>query len=265
MTSDYLAAAREAALAAGAMLRERFGTPRAAQRKSHHDLVTQDDHDAEALILAILRPRFPQHAILAEESGEMVGGSGEFRWLIDPLDGTTNYARGLPHFDVSLALAAKGRVILGLTYAPVQDELFWAVAGGGAFVARGGREERLHVSDTPRLADALVTMSLPAHAGARKLLHYHTRLVGRSFSQRRPGAAALDMAYVAAGRFDAMIHPDILPWDVAAGLALVHEAGGHVTDFTGHEPSPEAGSVVASTGRFHEELLRALHEPWADE
>jgi myo-inositol-1(or 4)-monophosphatase len=265
VTSEYVAAAREAALAAGALLRERFGRPRQSRRKSGHDLVTQDDHDAEALILAILRERFPRHAILAEESGEVVGAEAEFRWLIDPLDGTTNYSRGLPHFDVSLALTAHGRVILGLTYAPILDELFWAIAGGGAFVARGGNEEPLRVSDTPRLADALVTTSLPAHAGARKLLHYHTRLVGRSFSQRRPGAAALDMAYVAAGRFDAMIHPDILPWDVAAGLALVCEAGGRVSDFGGHDPSPEAGSVVASNGRFHEELLRALHEPWADE
>lgn len=265
MTSPYLAAAREAALAAGALLRERFGTPRAPRHKSRHDLVTQDDHDAEALILAILHQRFPDHAILAEESGAVGGGAGEYRWLIDPLDGTTNYARGLPHFDVSLALTVSGRVMLGLTYAPVLDELFWALAEGGAFVTRGGHEEPLRVSDTPRLADALVTTSLPAHDGARKLLRYHTRLVGRSFSQRRPGAAALDLAYVAAGRFDAMIHPDILPWDVAAGLVLVREAGGRVTDFNGHDPSPEAGSVVASNGRFHEELLRALHAPWADE
>ena len=265
MTSAYLAAAREAALAAGTLLRERFGSPRAAQRKSSHDLVTQDDHDAEAVILAILRQRFPDHAILAEESGEVAGAEGEFRWLIDPLDGTTNYARGLPHFDVSLALTTGGRVILGLTYAPVLDEMFWAIAGRGAFVTRRGSEEPLRVSDTARLADALVTTSLPAHAGARKLLHYHTRLVGRSFSQRRPGAAALDMAYVAAGRFDAMIHPEILPWDVAAGLVLVQEAGGSVSDFGGHDPSPESGNVVASNGRFHGDLLRALHEPWADE
>jgi myo-inositol-1(or 4)-monophosphatase len=265
VASPYLAAAREAALAAGTLLRERFGRPRASQRKSLHDLVTQDDHDAEALIVAILRERFPRHTILAEEGGEVVGADDEFRWLIDPLDGTINYARGLAHFDVSLALTLHGRVILGLTYAPILDELFWAVDGGGAFVGRRGGEEILRVSDTPRLADALVTTSLPAHAGARKLLHYHTRLVGRSFGQRRPGAAALDMAYVAAGRFDAMIHPDILPWDVAAGLALVREAGGCVTDLSGHAPSPDAGSVVASNGRFHEELLRALHEPWADE
>jgi myo-inositol-1(or 4)-monophosphatase len=195
----------------------------------------------------------------------VAGADGVYRWLIDPLDGTTNYARGLPHFDVSLALTYQGRVILGLTYAPILDELFWAVAGGGAFVVSGTRQTPLRVSVTPRLADALVTTSLPAHEGARKLLHYHTRLVGRSFSQRRPGAAALDMAYVAAGRFDAMIHPEILPWDVAAGLALVREAGGRVSDFGGQEPSPDSGSVVASNGQFHEELLRALHQPWADE
>ena len=227
--------------------------------------MTQDDHDAEVVILEILRRRFPHHAILAEESGEVGAPHGEFRWLVDPLDGTMNYAHGLSHFDVSLALVVGGQVVLGLTYAPILDELFWAVAGAGAFVARGGGEDPLRVSDTPRLADALVTTSLPAHAGARTLLHYHTRLVGRSLSQRRPGAAALDMAYVAAGRVDAMIHPDILPWDVAAGLALVREAGGRVTDFVGGEPSPEAGTVVASNGPIHEELLRALHEPWADE
>jgi myo-inositol-1(or 4)-monophosphatase len=173
-----------------------------------------------------------------------------------------NYARALPHFDVSIALAEGDRVLLGVTYAPVLDELFWAVDGGGAFLG----DRPLRVSTTARLADAVVTTSLPATGiAARRYLCFHHRLIGRTLSQRRPGAAALDMAYVAAGRFDAMTHPEILAWDVAAGLALVREAGGRLTDFEGGPASPGAGSVVASNGSIHDELLRALHEPWEDE
>jgi myo-inositol-1(or 4)-monophosphatase len=173
----------------------------------------------------------------------------------------------VPYFDVSLSLALRGEVILGVTYAPMLDELFWAAKGSGAFVwsERAG-DRPIRVSATSRLADALVTTSLPSDpASARKHLRYHTRLVGRSLSQRRPGAAALDMAYVAAGRFDAMSHPEILPWDVAAGLVLVREAGGRVTDFSGRPPAADVGSVLASNGVIHDELLRALHEPWGDE
>ncbi|MBI4456639.1 MAG: inositol monophosphatase [Acidobacteria bacterium] len=262
MDEIYIATAREAALAAGALLRDHFGAMQDVTQKRGQDLLTEHDVAAERIILEILRRRFPDHRILAEESGEVGAPGGTYCWIVDPLDGTQNYAHGVPHFDVSLSLIDGDDVLLGVTYAPIAHELLWAAKGCGAFLG----DRPIHVSETADLADAVVTTSLPSDwRRARRLLHFHTRLIGRSLSQRRAGAAALDMAYVAAGRFDAMTHPEIQPWDVSAGLALVREAGGKITDFYGGDVSPHAGSVVASNGHIHEALLRALHEPWEDE
>jgi myo-inositol-1(or 4)-monophosphatase len=252
--SDYLTVAIEAALAAGALVREGYGQALQVEHKGAIDLVTEYDHRSEALILARLRAAFPDHAVNAEESGP--SGRGEYLWLVDPLDGTTNYAHGFPMFAVSLALAQRGRLIVGVIYDPMRDELFAAEAGQGA--ALNGAPIR--VSAVGELDRALLAtgFAYDVRTNPRNNLAEFGRFQLRCQGMRRLGSAALDCAWVAAGRLDAYWELSINAWDIAAGALLVREAGGRVTSLTGGDDFLERGSIVASNGLLHAEMLEGL-------
>lgn len=248
---------------AGALIRENYGAHGPVDFKGAVNPVTQTDRVAEALILEGLRDAFPGHHILGEESNGdrdagSFGRSGPI-WLVDPLDGTNNFAHGFPHFSVSIGFAIGDAIQLGVVYDPMRDETFSALRGQGAH--HDGRA--IHVSGTAALADAFLATGFPytrrvvAENNARMLDNF----LRRSQGVRRVGSAALDLAYVACGRFDAYWEPGLSAWDVAAGLLLVWEAGGRVSDFDGGDRRVlSEGEVLASNGRIHDEMLRVLRE-----
>lgn len=246
---------------AGAVVRAAF--PRTALTdvmfKGVVDPVTQTDRAAEALILERLRAAFPAHRILAEESGgDAWQAPGPPIWVVDPLDGTNNFAHGFPHVGISLALLADGVPLLGVIYDPLRDETFTATAGGGA--ALNGTP--IHVSPVARLADSFLATGFPydrrtaVDNNTARLDHF----LRRSQGVRRAGAATLDLAYVACGRFDGFWEIRLHPWDVAAGVLLVREAGGRATDFAGGADCLSGAEIVASNGLIHGEMLRVIAE-----
>jgi myo-inositol-1(or 4)-monophosphatase len=249
-------AAAELAQAAGAVLRSRLDQVRDVQFKGpgHSNLVTDADRAAEEVIVEGLTRRFPDHGLLAEESGAL--RSGAVTWVVDPLDGTTNYAHGVPYFSVSIAAEAPWQggvaVVAGVVFDPMRAELFSAVRGEGAFL--NGR--RLRVSDAPTLDRALLCTGFPYDVGARPdlPLGLFTRLVQRAQGLRRMGSAALDLASVAAGRFDGFFEFGLKPWDIAAGGLLVEEAQGVMRRVDGAPWNPRFGDVVAAGPRLFEEL-----------
>jgi myo-inositol-1(or 4)-monophosphatase len=252
--SELLELAARIAREAGALQRARFREPREIGTKSSPtDLVTDVDHACDALIGQRIREARPQDGVLSEELGERAGAS-DVRWVVDPLDGTTNYAHGFPHFAVSIGVEQRGERVAGVVYDPLRDELYAAARGAGAW--RG--EERLRVSHTPALAQALLATGFAPHpTDVARNLPYFGRLLGRSRAIRRAGSAALDLAYVACGRFDGFWELSLGAWDMCAGSLLVEEAGGAVSDLEGNRAQPRA-PIVASNGRIHAELLRAL-------
>ena len=232
-----LETAIEGARRAGRVLAERFHEPRTISFKSGIDLVTDADRASETVLLAWLRERHPEHAILSEESGASAGS--RYRWIIDPLDGTTNYAHQLPHFSVSIAVEGEGEVQVGVVYDPMRDELFTAVRGRGATL--NGRPIR--PSATDRLDRALLCTGFPYDVrehpeGPAGLI---ARFLGVSQGIRRLGSAALDLSYVASGRYDGYFEFSLKPWDIAAGALIVSEAGGMVGRIDG---APYDTSVV---------------------
>jgi len=243
-----------AALAAGQLLRHHFGRPQQVEHKGEIDLVTALDRQAEATIVERIRAVFPDHAVLAEED-TWGDARGEHRWVIDPLDGTTNYAHGYPVFCVSVAYEHAGHVVLGVVYDPLREELFLGEAGGGASL--NGRP--LRVSATANLRESLLITGFPYD---RAQFPHVVRLLGalldRSQGVRRSGAAALDLCYVAAGRADGYWERFVRPWDVAAGTLIVAAAGGRVTDFRGGPFDVHCGEAVATNGTIHDELLGGL-------
>jgi myo-inositol-1(or 4)-monophosphatase len=248
----------DAARAAGRLLhRELRGARTVAYKGTPTNLVTEMDARAEALVVERLRAAFPGDAVLAEESGARPGNSGR-RWIVDPLDGTTNYAHGLPIFAVSIALEAAGRVALGVVYDPNHDELFVAERGGGAVL--NGRA--LAVSSTPALDAALLTTGFPydVRQTPDNNLAQYAAFTLRARGVRRMGSAVIYLAYVAAGRIDGYWELRLGPWDVAAGALLVEEAGGRVTDLAGGPLDLAAPAVVASNGRIHDEMLEVLRQ-----
>jgi myo-inositol-1(or 4)-monophosphatase len=256
MASHERRVAVDAARAAGELLREHFRKPRRiAYKGGPTDLVTEMDARAEALIVERLRAAFPDDAILAEERGAAAGRSGR-RWLIDPLDGTTNYAHGLPIFAVSIALEHGGRVVVGVAFDPSRDELFVAERGAGATLG----EAPLAVSGTATLDKSLLVTGFPydIRTARETNLPEYAAFAVRSRAVRRLGSAVLDLAYVAAGRFDGFWELRLGPWDVGAGVLLVQEAGGTVTNLTGGPLDLDAPCVVASNGLIHRELLAVL-------
>jgi len=257
--SAFLDVAVDAARNAGTLLREALGGPRRIDYKGGHptNLVTEMDRRAEALIVDALQRAFPDHAVLGEEGGARTGAS-PYRWLIDPLDGTTNYAHGLPLFAVSIALEQRGEVQLGVAYDPTREELFVAQRGAGATL----NGERLRVSETAALGESLLATGFPydIRTTTATNLPEYAALSLRSRAVRRLGSAVLDLCYVAAGRFDGFWELSLGPWDMAAGGLMVLEAGGRVTSVRGGPWRLEDPGAIASNGLIHEPLLAALEE-----
>ena len=247
------------ARAAGALQRERLESELRIETKSNAiDLVTDVDRACEALIVDGLRAARPRDAILAEEGGATGPAQASWRWVIDPLDGTTNYAHGYPCFCVSIGLERDGEPLLGVVYQPILDELFHALRGGGAF--RNGR--RIHVSKETALERSLLVTGFAYDRRERpeESLRQFEAFLRRSQALRRDGSAALDLCGVACGRFDGYWELGLKPWDVVAGGLVVEEAGGRVSDLAG-APAPWSGAqMLASNGRIHEAMLRVLAE-----
>ena len=253
-----LECARDAALEAGALLRSRIGDPHEIGEKAlRGDLVTEADRASEATIVARLRGAFPNSTILGEEGG-IRAGSAQERWIVDPLDGTTNYAHGYPLYNVSIAYERAGELVCGVVYAPALDELYIAEAGSGA--ACNGRT--IAVSRVGAVADAMVCTGFQPARYERNGARF-AALSRRAQAVRRDGAAALDLAFTAVGRFDAFWETDLSPWDVAAGALIVREAGGRVSAIDGGPFTLDGASVLASNGRVHDEMISALAAPIA--
>jgi len=226
----------------------------AVKEKSANDFVSEIDREAEDAIIRTLRAAYPNHAILAEETG--ASGTSEYRWIIDPLDGTTNYVHGFPQYCVAIALMHKEVVTQGVIYDPGRNDLFTATRGGGAFL----NDQRMRVSKRVNLKSALVGTGFPF----RELAHLEAYLailrevMKNSAGVRRAGSAALDLAYVAAGRMDAFWEFGLSPWDIAAGALMVTEAGGLVGDLHGESDYLKSGHVVAGNPHVFVELLRTM-------
>lgn len=222
--------------------------------KQENDFVSEVDHKAEQAIIEVLLTAYPNHAILAEESGET--GNSEFQWVIDPLDGTTNYLHGLPQYAISIALLVKGQLDQAVVYDPTRNELFTASKGAGAFL----NDRRIRVSKRTKLAESLIGTGFPyrdfTHLDAYTGMFRD--LVQKTSGLRRPGSAALDLAWVAAGRTDGFFEIGLNPWDIAAGCLLIKEAGGLVSDFTGEDGYLKSGHVVAGTPKVFAQLLQTI-------
>ena len=258
MADSFLEVAVDAARRAGGLLLGRLGSLRQIDYKgSPSNIVTEMDRQAEALIVECIGRRFPDHTVLAEEGGGRAGSSTH-RWIVDPLDGTTNYAHGMPFFAVSIALEIEGSVQVGVVFDPNRDECFTAIRGQGAFL----NGALLRVSETPTLDESLLSTGYPYEI--RKIrdnnLAEHAAFMVRCRSVREMGSAAINLALVAAGRLDAFWELALGPWDVAAGCLMVEEAGGRVTNPAGGPVDIDAPSVVASNGRIHAEMLATLKE-----
>jgi len=246
----------DAARAAGRLLREELaGARRIAYKGTPVNLVTEMDGRAEALIIEALVGVFPDDAILAEERGACAGRSGR-RWIIDPLDGTTNYAHGVPAFAVSIGLEADGRMVLGVVYEPNLEELFVAERGTGASL----NDARITVSSTTTVDASLLTTGFPYDVRERSdnNLREYAAFSVRSRGVRRWGSAVIDLAWVAAGRFDGYWELRLAPWDVAAGMLLVEEAGGTVTGIDGAPLDIARPTLLATNGKIHQEMLDLL-------
>jgi myo-inositol-1(or 4)-monophosphatase len=224
------------------------------KKKSQNDYVSEVDGAAENAIIEILLEAYPNHEILAEESGAR--GASEFQWIIDPLDGTTNFLHGFPQYSVSIALLHKGVISQAVIYDPVRNDLFTASKGRGAYL----NDRRLRVSKQKQLGDALIGTGFPfrdfTHIDA--YLGMFRDLIQKTAGLRRPGSAALDLAYTAAGRFDGFFEIGLHSWDIAAGCLLVQEAGGLVGDFEGNETYLESGNIVAGNPRVFGQLLQVI-------
>jgi myo-inositol-1(or 4)-monophosphatase len=263
---------RQAALAAGAVMRQNYPKPHLITMKGAIDPVTETDYECQEIILAMLRQAFPDHGFLAEERGgegepvkrEPAGLAWEAdppptcRWIIDPLDGTVNFAHGFPMFCVSIALEADGRLEYGVIYDPLRDELFEARRGAGASL--NGRPIR--VTGTDRLERALIATGFPYDIRERvpETLARLGRMLANTQGVRRAGSAALDLCYVACGRLDGFFEENLKPWDTGAGLLMVTEAGGRITTFDGGDYDIYSPNILASNGVLHPQILSRLTE-----
>ncbi len=227
------------------------------ETKRQNDFVTEVDRSAEAAVIGVLREAYPNHSILAEESGLSKGSQDEFTWIIDPLDGTTNFIHGVPQFAVSIGLRHKGVMTQGVVYDPAKNELFTATRGAGAFM----NDKRLRVARRDRIADALIGTGFPFSKIdlLERYIAMFRKVTLNCAGIRRPGAAALDLAYVAAGRFDGFWEMGLSPWDLAAGSLLVSEAGGLVGDFAGESGYFESGEIVAASPKVFAQLLGLIN------
>jgi len=253
---DYLNVAIEAAKQAGKFLKINLGKVKNIERKKEEiNLVTEIDRASERQIIEFIKSKFPHHSILAEESGASTDAS-DYKWIIDPLDGTTNYTHSFPVFCVSIALEYKNEVILGVVYDPNLDELFYAEKGKGAFL--NGR--KITVSKTDTLIKSMLATGFPYNVKENpdNCIEHFINFLMSAQAIRRLGSAALDMVYVACGRLDGFWEVNLNPWDVAAGKIIVEEAGGVVTDFYGNEFNIYKKGVVASNGLIHQQMLEVI-------
>ena len=254
--ASYLESAIEIAHQAGSLLRYYFERHVRVELKGAFDLVTEADRASEKLIVEALKARYPEHSILAEE-GSGHESASEYRWYVDPLDGTTNFAHGYPVWNVTLAIEKAGEVIAGVIFDPSRDELFTCEKGGGAFL--NGR--RIHVSRNAKTEDSLFSTGFPSRRRHLNVnIHFYHQLAMASHGVRRGGAAAIDLAYVACGRLDGFWEFGLSPWDMAAGKLLVEEAGGIVTDMKGGKHQLKAPDIMADNGAIHEEVVTMFTE-----
>jgi myo-inositol-1(or 4)-monophosphatase len=239
----------------GALLKEKINQKHEIHYKGEINLVTEADKMSEDLIIAAINRNFPDHGILSEES-PVITGAGKLRWIIDPLDGTTNYAHGYPVFCVSIALEKEGEIILGVVYDPMREEMFIAVRGEGAYL----NDKIISVSPVKDISRSLLATGFPYDIRDSKEnnLDYFNVMAVNVQAIRRAGAAALDLAHLAAGRFDGFWELKLKPWDTAAGCLLVTEAGGVISDIAGGKWQLQSPSLLASNGLIHEQMMKVL-------
>jgi myo-inositol-1(or 4)-monophosphatase len=256
----YLATAVEAVMRAGDVQMAHFGGDMQVDKKGAIDLVTNIDTEIERAFRVMIGERFPDHTVLGEEFSEAAqrDAAAKFCWVFDPVDGTTNYAHGLPIFCSSLALEIDGTPVVGAIYDPTRRELFTAERGHGAWL--NGRPLRVSTADT--LIDSLLVTGFPysVQQESGELVGLFAEFLRTARAVRRLGSAALDLAYVAAGRFDAFWEQQLNPWDMSAGALIVQEAGGHVTDSSGGAFNSRTGSIIASNGRIHEAMAGTIRD-----
>jgi myo-inositol-1(or 4)-monophosphatase len=223
---------------------------------NHTNMVTEADKACEQLIIKTIKQNFPDHEILGEESGK-TAGKGRFKWIIDPIDGTTNFAHGMPIFGISIAVIEDGNPIIGIVEIPSLRETFWAQKGKGAFL----NEQQIHVSKTHKVADALLATGFPYNRTGKR--YEMAEKLFKEFYQpchgvRRLGAASIDLCFVAAGRYDGFWEYDLKPWDIAAGKIIIEEAGGLVTNMDGSKLDPKKEAILATNGLLHQEMLATI-------
>ncbi len=255
--SEFLGTAFRATLLAGDFVRRHLGTisKQDIDIKQASDFVTRIDRESEQIIIKTIRRKFPDHHFLAEESLKE-SGTGQYRWIIDPLDGTTNYIHGYPVFSLSIALQLNGEIILGIVFDPLRSEIFTAEKGKGSFL--NGKKTK--VSTAAKMKNSLITTGFPFRK--RELIDPYLMLFKNIFNRvsdiRRAGSAALDLAHVACGRCEGFFELSLGPWDIAAGGILIKEAGGIITDFGGGNDYLSTGNVVASAPAIHREMLQEV-------
>ena len=255
-TAKFLNASRQAAGPAAAVIRTSWHEPRSIDYKGPIDLVTSVDRAAEQSIVEVLLGEFPEHSILAEEQTAITGAAAEYRWIIDPLDGTTNFAHRYPQVSISIALEFRAQIIVGLVYDPLRDECFSAVKGQGATL----NGVAIGVSSVRELDKALLATGFPydRRENADFYLSFFKEFLTRCQGIRRAGSAALDLCYVASGRLDGFWELNLKPWDIAAAALIVAEAGGSLSDFAGRDFSISGNETLASNGIIHDEMVQAI-------
>lgn len=250
-----LQVAIQAALEAGRILRENWGGDFAIEKKGEIDLVTAIDYQVEKIIIDRLLSAFPSHSVLAEESGASEQKS-DFLWIVDPLDGTTNFAHTYPCFCTSIALEVSGELQLGVVYEPLRQELFTVISGKGAFL----NDKKIHVSQAKNLLNSLLCtgFAYDVRENKRNNLRQFEKFILTAQGVRRDGAAALDLSFVGCGHFDGFWEFNLKPWDIAAGVLLIREAGGMVTAVDGSSFDLRSGNILASNGKIHQEMIEVL-------
>ncbi len=257
--ASFLEIAAEIAREAGALIANFAERKIGFELKGDFDLVTEADRASERLIVERLQSHFPTHAIVAEEGGGQ-DGSSEYRWYVDPLDGTTNFAHGFPAFNVTLGLERAGELIAGVVFDPLRNELFTAERGSGSYL----NYHRIHVSKEPRIERSLVATGFPSRKRHENVnVHFYYQLAMMSHGVRRAGAAALDLAYVACGRLEAFWEFGLNPWDMAAGVLLVREAGGVCTDMNGGPLNLRGPHILADNAAVHAPMVEVFAEIFA--
>jgi myo-inositol-1(or 4)-monophosphatase len=254
--ASYLETAIDIARESGALLSTYFEKRIAFELKGDFDLVTEADRASERLVVERLRSHFPSHSIVAEEGGGHEGKTG-YRWYVDPLDGTTNFAHGYPVYNVTMGLEQDGEMLVGVVFDPTRGEMFSAERGAGAYL----NNRRIRVSAAKRLEDSLVSTGFPSRKRHLNVnIHFYHQMAMATHGVRRGGSAAIDLAYVACGRLDAFWEFGLNPWDMAAGTLLVREAGGRCSDMKGGEHNMKSPHLLTDNGAIHQETLELFAE-----